>query len=299
MSLSLKNWLEAFRLRTLPLAVSSIAMGGFLAASRHVFIWPVFLLSVLTTVLLQILSNLANDYGDTQNGADSIHRIGPLRAVQAGNISKATMKKGIIVFILLSLVSGISLISIGIGFNVQFLLFLLLGLLSIAAAVKYTAGNKPYGYAGFGDIAVFLFFGWIGVAGSFYLHTKTFSADILLPASACGFFSAAVLNINNMRDIRSDELAGKFSIPVRIGIERAKLYHLFLLLAGIVCATSYLVLHNGSIFKYLFLFMLPLFIFNGYKIYKSTSSNMDPFLKQMAITTLLFVVFFGVGLLNM
>jgi len=296
-AISLKSWLDAFRLRTLPLALSSIGMGSFLAASFHAFQWSIFLLSSFTTISLQILSNLANDYGDSQHGADSVHRTGPFRAVQAGHISASSMKNAMLVFTALSFISGISLIFMSFKLNLEFLIFLLLGILAIAAAIKYTAGDRPYGYAGLGDVSVFLFFGWLGVTGSFYLYTKTFTPDLLLPASACGFFSTAVLNINNIRDINSDALAGKYSIPVRIGEQKAKLYHLGLLSSGAMCALLYTLIHRQHPLPWIFLLVIPLLVFNGYKIYTSRPATLDPYLKQMAITTLLFVLSFGIGLL--
>ena len=296
-SIKLKSWISAFRLRTFPLAIASIGMGGFLAASKHSFNWIIFLLTILTTILLQILSNLANDYGDSENGADNKDRIGPLRTVQTGAISKTTMKNAIVVFVILSLISGLLLILVALGWNYKFLFFLILGILSIAAAIKYTAGKNPYGYAGLGDLSVFIFFGLVGVIGSFYLHTNNFYFALFLPASSCGFFSAAVLNINNMRDIESDCKAEKNSLPVRIGLPNAKLYHYSLLVLGISCSLIYAFLYFKDWYQFLFLLVIPFLVFNAYNIYKSESKNMDVFLKQMALTTLAFVLSFGLGLI--
>ncbi|HET9054759.1 MAG TPA: 1,4-dihydroxy-2-naphthoate octaprenyltransferase, partial [Cyclobacteriaceae bacterium] len=214
----MKHWVDAFRLRTLPLALSSILMGGFLAASVSAFRWDVFLLCIITTILLQILSNLANDYGDSIHGADSADRKGPSRAVQSGKISAAQMRTAMIVFVILSLAGGTSLLFVAFGFNWNAILFFLgLGALSILAAIAYTVGRRPYGYAGLGDISVFIFFGLVGVMGSLYLFTKAIHWQDALPAISCGLFSVGVLNINNIRDIESDKKAGKYSIPVRIG----------------------------------------------------------------------------------
>ena len=207
----MKSWISAFRLRTLPLALSSISMGGFLAASSGQFNGLIFFLCCLTTIFLQILSNLANDYGDSVNGADHSGRTGPERAVQSGVISARQMKNAVITFVLLCLLSGISLLLVSFGWNWRILLlFFGLGILSIIAAVAYTIGKRPYGYAGLGDISVLIFFGLIGVMGSLYLFTKELSGLKILPALSCGFFSIAVLNINNIRDIESDRKAGKF-----------------------------------------------------------------------------------------
>jgi 1,4-dihydroxy-2-naphthoate octaprenyltransferase len=293
-----KVWLKAFRLRTLPLSLSCIAMGGFLAASNGSFNTIVFTLSILTTVFLQILSNLANDYGDSIHGADSDARKGPSRAVQSGAISKSDMKAAVTLFVLLSLVAGSLLLWTAFGFNWRAILFFFgLGVLSIVAAIAYTVGKKPYGYAGLGDISVLIFFGLVGVMGSYYLLTQELNGWEWLPAMSCGLFSIAVLNINNIRDIESDKLAGKFSIPVRIGRTKAVVYHWSLIISGLVTASVYSFLAYKSPWQFLFLASVPLFIKNGAAVTTKSSAELDPYLKQMAITTLLFVLLFGVGLI--
>ena len=294
----LKVWLSAFRLRTLPLALSSIAMGGFLAASKGKFTGLIFFLCCLTTILLQILSNLANDYGDSINGADNDGRKGPMRAVQSGAISAQAMKNAVILFVILCLISGVALLLVCFGLNYQLLIvFLGLGILSIIAAIAYTVGKRPYGYAGLGDISVLLFFGLVGVIGSNYLFTKELSAQLILPALTCGLFSVGVLNINNIRDIESDKKAGKNSIAVRMGKSNAALYHWFLLIGGIITALIYSILNYQSAFQFLFLLTTPLLIKIGLAVSNKPASELDPYLKQMALSTLLFVVLFGVGLL--
>ncbi len=296
--MNIKAWIEAFRLRTLPLALSSIAMGGFLAASAESFKWSIFLLCVTTTIFLQVLSNLANDYGDSVNGADHAGRKGPLRAVQTGTISPLQMKSAIILFVLLSLTSGISLLLISFGWDLNALLFFFgLGVLSIGAAIAYTVGKKPYGYIGLGDFSVLIFFGLVGVMGSYYLFTKSISWLEILPALSCGFFSIGVLNINNIRDIESDRAAGKFSIPVRIGKEKAVMYHWFLLAGGITASIVYAIISYHSPLQFLFCLTILLFFRNGLAVSQKSSAELDPYLKQMALTTLLFVILFGVGLM--
>src|SRR5688572_2935213 len=174
--MEIKIWLRAFRLRTLPLALSCIAMGGFLAASADAFRWDIFLLCILTTILLQILSNLANDYGDSIHGADSVDRKGPSRAVQSGAVSKSQMQIAVAIFVLLSLISGIALLLVSFGFEWRAIFFFFgLGILCILAAIAYTVGKKPYGYIGLGDLSVLIFFGFVGVMGSYYLFTKKVS----------------------------------------------------------------------------------------------------------------------------
>jgi len=293
-----KPWLQAFRLRTLPLSLSCIIMGGFLASAAGAFRWDIFVLCVVTTIFLQILSNLANDYGDSIHGADSADRKGPSRAVQSGIISAAQMRTAVIVFVVLCLVSGISLLFVSFGLHWQGIVFFLgLGLLSIAAAIAYTVGRKPYGYMGLGDISVLIFFGLVGVMGSSYLFTKTLSAYQVLPALSCGLFAIGVLNINNIRDIESDRKAGKFSIPVRLGRERAIVYHWFLLGTGWVTALVYTTLTYHSPWQFLFVLSLPLFLKNGFAVTRKPSHELDPFLKQMALSTLAFVFLFGAGIL--
>lgn len=273
-------------------------MGGFLAAFVGVAQPVVLALAALTTLLLQVLSNLANDYGDTKHGADSIHREGPKRAVQAGLITPAQMKAGMTVAGLLSFLSGIMLLwtALGTAGLYVFGAFLVLGLAAIWAAISYTSGPKPYGYAGLGDISVFVFFGWVGVIGTYYLQTLQLDPAVLLPASSCGFFATAVLNINNIRDIKSDALAGKRSVPVRLGPVKARVYHLLLLLGGVLTAVAYALLRYEGPWQFLFLLVLPLLVVNGLEVWRRrTAAQVDPFLKQMALSTMLFVLLFGLG----
>lgn len=292
------HWLQAIRLRTLPLALSSIAMGGFLAWDSGAFRWDIFLLCIITTVFLQITSNLANDYGDSIHGADSLNRIGPPRAVQSGGIRPIQMRAAVFLFAGLSFISGIALLSVSFGFQWNSLLFFLgLGLLSIGAAITYTMGKKPYGYMGLGDLSVLIFFGFVGVLGTYYLFTKYISGYEVLPSMSVGFFSMAVLNINNIRDIESDKQAGKFSIPVRWGRSRAIGYHWILLIFGVSFSIVYTFLKYNSPWQFIFLLTIPLFIKNGFAVQHRPAESLDPYLRQMAISTLLFVLFFGVGLI--
>lgn len=293
-----KAWIHAFRLRTLPLALACIGMGGFLAAAAGKFNAVLFGLCCLTTIFLQVLSNLANDYGDSMHGADHEGRKGPARAVQSGVITASQMRNAVILFGVLSLGCGLLLLWVSFGTHWdKLILFLGLGLLSIAAAIGYTVGKKPYGYLGLGDLSVLIFFGFVGVLGSYYLFTHTLTAKEILPALSCGFFSIAVLNINNIRDIDSDRQAGKFSIPVRIGKAKAVRYHWFLLVGGILSACGYLVFHYRSPWQWLFVLSVPLLIKNGISVNNRPSEELDPFLKQMALSTLLFVLLFGLGLI--
>jgi 1,4-dihydroxy-2-naphthoate octaprenyltransferase len=291
-------WISAFRPRTLPLALASILTGGFLAKANGQFNGAVVALAALTTILLQILSNLANDYGDSQNGADSVHRQGPQRAVQSGAITPAEMKRAMWGFGAAALVSGIALLLVALGFQAVWVLltFFVLGLSAIWAAINYTAGSKPYGYAGLGDVSVFLFFGIVGVCGTYFLQTQTLPLAVLLPAAALGCFATAVLNVNNIRDIVSDKLAGKITVPVRLGPQHARRYHWLLLLLGVGAAVVYVALTYHSPWQWLFLLSLPLFLFNGRQVWaRQESMKIDPLLKQMALSTLVFTLLFGLG----
>jgi 1,4-dihydroxy-2-naphthoate octaprenyltransferase len=290
-------WLHAVRLRTLPLALASIFAGSFLAAHAQVFRWEILILASLTTIFLQILSNLSNDYGDTVHGADHAERQGPIRAVQSGLISLPEMKKAMYLFAGLALISGLTLVFLSVQDWLLFAIFLGLGLAAIWAAITYTSGSNPYGYAGFGDISVFVFFGLLGVLGTYFLHSLQFDPMVILLGVALGCFSATVLNINNIRDIESDTIAGKKSIPVRIGKESAIKYNWALILSGnlallIFCFTTQ---NYGGL---LALLSLPLMVKVGFGVQSGKDSQaIDPYLKKMALSTLLWVILFGIGLL--
>ncbi len=294
-----QEWISAFRLRTLPLSFSCIGMGAFLAAWRDSFDGMTLALCLLTTLFLQVLSNLANDYGDSKHGADSDTRQGPSRAVQRGAISLHAMKKAIIITAILSFICGFGLI-IYVFHNDLLLLFTFLGIgiSSIVAAVLYTNGKKPYGYAGLGDISVFAFFGLVGVFGTYFLFTQSLDWDVILPAATCGIFSVAVLNINNIRDIQSDVEAGKKSIPVRIGRANAVLYHGLLLTSGFILALIFVIHQYQSYWQFLFFLVIPFLIKNGRAVARHQDAlALDPYLKQMSLSTLIFVILFGIGLL--
>ena len=294
----MKIWIRAFRLRTLPLALSTIGCGSFIAAFEGKFDTVTFCLTALTTLFLQVLSNLANDYGDTENGADSTDRKGPSRVVQSGQVSLSKMKKVIYLFVFLSFVTGITLIIYSFGLDrLPFVAgFFVLGIASIWAAIKYTMGNNPYGYSGFGDLFVFLFFGIVGVMGSYFLYTHELNLLVFLPAITIGAFSVGVLNVNNIRDIDSDRAAGKNSVPVRIGVEKANIYQVFMLLTGFMSSILYVYLTYKNPFQYSFIVVLPLIAIHLTKLKNaSTSNEVDPLLKQLAMTTLIYCLTFGLG----
>lgn len=293
-------WLSAFRLRTLPLALSTIIMGGFLAQFFGLFRWPVFLMAALTTLFLQVLSNLANDYGDAVNGADHQGRQGPERMVQSGSISAKSMRLAILLFSLFSLISGSLLIyySFQTAASLQSLLFFVVGIGAIAAAMKYTMGKNPYGYQGRGDFFVLLFFGLVGVGGSFYLHAQLIEWTVVFPALAVGFLSTGVLNLNNMRDVDSDRAAGKNTLVVKNGIKWAKDYHYVMIGGAMLMAFLFIFFNNPEVRMFLFLLSSPLLVRHLLVVRKAQiAGDFDPELKKLALSTLLFVLLFGVGII--
>lgn len=292
-------WIEAFRLRTLPLALSSAVLGSFLAYADGQFNPIVFGLAISTTVLLQILSNLANDFGDSQHGVDNAGRLGPKRTVQSGKISKAEMKRLIIIFIMLSFLSGGLLIFSGIkNANTGLIvLFFILGIASIVAALKYTIGKNPYGYSGFGDLFVFIFFGLIGVCGTYFLHTNQFHFLLLLPAASIGFLSAGVLNLNNMRDIENDAASGKKTLVVRMGSANAKLYHTLLIVFSLILSVIYVVETWQSVYQLMFLLSVFPLGFHLYEVFKNhVPQKLNIQLKVLALTTFFFSVMYSLGI---
>ncbi|HFC8518955.1 TPA: 1,4-dihydroxy-2-naphthoate octaprenyltransferase [Neisseria weaveri] len=237
--MAVRYWLQAARPRTLPLALASTLCGGLLAAQQGKLHIITLVLSILTAALLQIFSNLANDYGDAVHGADNRLRQGPERMVAGGKISRTAMQKALLACAISCCLSGILLLS-ATRPDIRYTLWLLLGASAVLAAFTYTAGIKPYGYHGFGEAAVLLFFGWLGVIGSEYLHTGRLNMLSFLPATALGLWCCTVLNLNNMRDIDSDTCAGKRTLAVRLGTARAKLYHTALLLIAALCWSIWL-----------------------------------------------------------
>ena len=222
----IKHFIKAARLRTLPLSVSGIIVGSFIAGSQNLFNWKICVLALLTTIGFQIISNFANDYGDGVKGTDNNERVGPQRAIQSGKITPKQLLKVIKISIAITLVIAISLIYVSFGAPhfLYSVLFLLLGLASISAAIKYTVGSSAYGYSGFGDVFVFVFFGWVSVIGSNFLYTHVIDWKLFLPPSSIGLLSVAVLNLNNMRDIENDTIAGKNTLVVKMGLHWAKKY---------------------------------------------------------------------------
>jgi len=298
----MKHWIEAARLRTLPLSVSGIIVGSMYALAHptdeiltptDVFNWRLFGFAILTTLGLQILSNFANDYGDGIKGTDNEDRIGPKRTIQSGLITPAAMKRAIIITSLLTLLSAIALIYYAFRDTNLFysLFYLALGILAILSAIRYTVGNTAYGYRGYGDLFVFVFFGLVSTLGVNFLYSKQLDFELILPAIAIGFLSVGVLNLNNMRDEVSDRKAGKNTIVVKIGSEKAKKYHYFLIIGAMVAILVFAILSNFKFDQYLFLLAyIPL---TNHLITVSKNQeprDLDPELKKLALSTFLLSV---------
>ncbi|CAA7392523.1 1,4-dihydroxy-2-naphthoate octaprenyltransferase [Chryseobacterium fistulae] len=303
------DWIKAARLRTLPLSLSGIIMGAFIAKWRlysegGIWDWRVLALALLVTLLYQILSNYANDYGDGVKGTDAKRAAeAETRAVASGKITAKQMKNAVILFSILSFVATIVLLYIAFipNYMNEFYIFNGLGLASILAAIGYTVGKNPYGYMGLGDIFVFIFFGLVSVCGSYFLFTKTFSWDVLLPGAAIGMMSMAVLNLNNMRDIESDKLSGKNSFALRIGFKNAMIYEMILLQFPLILILLFLGV-NGffqSQNYYVFIVMillLPLMKLRRKIMTVKEPKELDPFLKQVGIMTFVMAILTAFGL---
>jgi len=295
-SLSLTQaWLESLRPKTLPLAFAAIVVGTVLAWWQGYFDPLVAVLALITAGLLQILSNLANDYGDAVKGSDKPDRIGPLRGMQKGAISLAQMKRALIIVIVLSCISGLLLVTAATQTLADFIGFLVLGGLSIVAAITYTIGKRPYGYLGLGDISVLIFFGWLSVMGSWYLQTHMLIPAVILPATACGLLATAVLNINNLRDIDSDRENGKNTLVVRLGPINARRYHVGLLIGALLCLALFNLLSLHSLWGWLFLLAAPLLIKQARFVLRERDPRaMPPMLERTVkgalLTNLLFVI---------
>lgn len=293
----LKSCIRSFRLRTLPLSVSGIILGTLLAKSEGKYNNGVFLLALSTTLCLQILSNLANELGDTLKGTDNDNRLGPTRSIQAGLLTLNDFKHLIILFILLSLLSGISLVLLSFHnlFTYKSLLLLLSGGAAILAAIKYTIGKNPYGYRGLGDLFVFLFFGLLSTLGAYFLLVHTLSPQLLLPASSLGLLCTAVLNVNNIRDMENDRICGKYTLPVKIGEKNARIYHTCLIAGALSGYLIYTGISYNGISSFLPLLTLPLFLIHLHAVWTNSGKKLDAQLKFLSLTTLAFSILWGIG----
>ncbi len=286
------------RLRTLPLSVSGIILGTCFAHYNGRFNILVLILAILTTVSLQVLSNLANDYGDGLKGTDNDERVGPLRAIQSGEITPEEMLEAIKLNVLIVIILTLGLIWAAFGAtNFLFLLlFIFLGGISVYAALNYTMGDSPYGYRALGDVFVFIFFGLISTIGSYVLYTHTVNHVVVLPAVALGFLSVGVLNLNNMRDIQSDANAGKITLAVKLGLPTAKIYHFTLIIGAMLLACVFSILYYVEPYNFLYLIsFIPLIIHLKKIKVARQADDFDSQLKVLALSTFLFALLLGIG----
>lgn len=296
----LKTYIEAARLRTLPLSISGIIVAGFLAQFTGVFNLLIFVLSILVTLSFQILSNYANDYGDGVKGTDNENRIGPARAIQSGAISPRQLKKVIVINGFVSTILSLTLIYVSFGREnlLLTLAFIGLGAASIWAAIRYTVGEKAYGYRGLGDVFVFLFFGLVSVLGGYFLYAENVQIAFLLPGVSIGLLSTAVLNLNNLRDRDSDKISNKITVVVSLGVKRAKIYHTLLVLIPLLSSLAFNYVFDLLAFQnfiYLIAF-LPL-IQNLVVVWNNTEAvDLDPELKKVALSTFLYSLLFGISI---
>lgn len=290
-----KAWINAARLRTLPLSISGILIGAALASFYGNSDAVIFWLAILTTIGFQITSNFANDYGDGIKGTDNQYRIGPKRALQSGLLSKRALKRGIIISIIIDVLLVVALLFFSFKWEELgwAIFFMLLGGLSIWAAIRYTVGENAYGYQGLGDVFVFVFFGLVSVLGSMFLFIKSIPIFSILPAITIGLLSVGVLNLNNLRDHQSDKDSGKNTLIVKMGFAKGKLYHIILLLVAFLALFIFINSTAENWWGYLSLLaFLPITI-HGIKVKRTKNpALLDPELKKLALSTFLMAILF-------
>lgn len=306
--MDVKSFIKAARLRTLPLSISGIIVGSILGNNQiNLALLPnlkesvlqssIFWLAILTTIGFQILSNFANDYGDGVKGSDK-NRLGEARMVSSGAITPAKMKLAIIITVIITLTIALLLIYVSFGKdNFKYsILFFFLGIISIISAIKYTVGKSAYGYSGFGDIFVFLFFGLLSVVGSYFLFTQKLNFQIFLPASAIGFLSTAVLNLNNLRDREEDKKNKKNTLVVSLGKRKSNFYHFLLIFFALLVSVTYVLVDYKSIYQLLFLIAFIPLIKNITTVLKNKiPAELDKELKVVALSTFFYALLFSIG----
>ncbi|MBR2194804.1 MAG: 1,4-dihydroxy-2-naphthoate octaprenyltransferase [Salinivirgaceae bacterium] len=296
--MKIKSWIEAARLRTLPLSVSGIIVGCGMAFADNSFNGLLLALLLATTILLQVLGNFANDLGDFQHGTDNDSRVGPKRTLQGGGLTVGEMKRGIVIMIVLSLVVGITMLCVSFGISIGFWVFVAIGLAAIVAAIRYTMGRNPFGYRGLGDLMVLIFFGFATVTGSYFIMTHHVTIDSILMGTAIGFMSVGVLNVNNLRDCESDRESGKVTIVVKLGIRFGQIYHFVLCLSAIVLIAVTLVIEKRAVGMLWLLLPTILLIMHSLRVLRASDvKTLDPELKKLSLTTLLMSVLYVVAII--
>lgn len=299
----MKKWIKAARLRTLPLSISGILVGSA-AAYQNYHTQPnyyiIVILCLLTTLFFQVLSNYANDYGDAVKGTDNENRVGPKRAVQSGEITKQQMKNAIIITLVLSLITSVGVIYTSFG-NANFLqaiIYFVLAIACVGAAIKYTVGNSAYGYKGLGDVFVFIFFGLVSTLGTYYLFGHSMDWKIVFPASGIGLLSMAVLNMNNMRDVENDTVMGKKTMVVKMGYERAKQYHFYLIIFAVIFINLYAMNVFSKWYQFVYAIgFIPLLKNIGIVGKTKNPRLLDPELKRLSLSTFFISLLLSIALI--
>ena len=284
------------RLRTLPLSLAGISLGIMLACGENNIPWYVIVLTLLTTVSLQILSNMSNELGDWLSGVDGEGRSGPQYSMQEGGLTEDDMRSCIRIMVLVCCILGLGMIRA--SFKTIFCLesesLVVLGAAAIWAAMHYTLGKKPYGYRGLGDVFVFIFFGLVPVAGGYFVCAHSIETSTLIPGAAIGLFSVGVLNVNNIRDMKSDA-ANRVTVPLKLGEHRAKIYHTILVSGGWALMLLYTILFTNGWTPYLYVITLPLYAKHLAGVWKRTGRELDPMLPMLVISTFIFALLAGTG----
>ncbi len=291
----LKDWLSAFRLRTLPLAIAGVILGTGLALHEGQFSLLTLVLALALAISIQILANLANDLGDYQKGTDITgKRIGPARAVQSGKVSTKQMKTAVIVAAAISAIIGLALVLTSVQSASVFIL-LGVGLVCIVAAMFYTMGKYAYGYVGWGDFFAFLFFGPVAVIGTYFLYTNSFDFQPVLPSVGLGFISTMILNVNNMRDMENDRASGKITVASKLGLKNAKIYHTLLTFGMFTCFLQYSFMYAAApwyriLYAVVFVLQFSILV----QIHKKAGHELDPYLKFTSLAGLLLAIAFSI-----
>ena len=296
--MTLKACIKSMRLRTLPLSLAGVILGVMLAADKtDVSPWTAALI-FLTTVCLQILSNLSNELGDTLSGTDSADRQGPKYALGSGDMTIGDIKKLILMFIGLCVISGLAMIQVSFGslFKTESICLEALGAAAIVGAMKYTLGKNPYGYKGLGDVFVFIFFGLVSVLGGYYVAARELPPILmLLPAAAIGLFSVGVLNVNT-RDMKTDAV-NRVTVAIRLGLRGARIYQTVLIAMGWVLMVTFCLLYKPDPGHFLFLAVAPLHMVHLRGVWTRTEKALDPMLPLLVMSTFILSILAGAGFL--
>ena len=294
--MTVKALIRSMRLRTLPLSVAGIVLGIMMACAGHSVRWYVILLTILTTVSLQILSNMSNELGDWLSGVDGDDREGPKYGIECGDLTENEMRSCIRVMVLVCCIFGLGMIrtSFGTIFRIESESLVILGGAAIWAAIHYTLGKHPYGYIGLGDLFVFIFFGLVPVVGGYFVCAHRIAPWTFMPGTTIGLFSIGVLNVNNIRDMQSDA-TNRVTVPLKLGGNNARIYHYILIITGWTVMLIFTVMHTNGWLPYIYLITLPLFVRHLVGVWKHDGRDLDPMLPLLVISTFFFAVLAGTG----